>query len=352
MACLYPQEVRVKYITRQNRTFKVPCRSCVQCRIKRSSDLTFLGTIELGHTYRQGYGASFVTLTYSDTNLPLGVLRFLKFNKYSLSTDSTLLKRDLQLYMKRFRRRLEYSNKHKGTNYNSKFKVLASGEYGDDRGRPHYHIIFMGLDASEVASISKGCWSKGFQKVETLDGVQGLRYVTKYLETAPIGKQAKQLFKDNDLEPPFMVHSKDYGLSKVLANLGYYVDHNFCYYAKGKWLPLPKNIRKRMEALTGKHYNSHFLFNENCTLQQKLESQSHGFSEVDDFMRCQSLIKARSIAQNMRRKGFSIDNGSFTEYTTWQMTQARRCQTDLLTKRFLASDKVYDNIIFFNNAGV
>lgn len=62
--------------------------------------------------------AAYVTLTYSDDNLP---------------PDGSLLKSDLQKFFKRLR-------KHYG-----KVRHYSCGEYGERYGRPHYHSIIYGL---------------------------------------------------------------------------------------------------------------------------------------------------------------------------------------------------------------
>lgn len=62
---------------------------------------------------------SYVTLTYSTPNLPAG---------------GTLVQRDLQLFLKRVR-------KARG-----RFRYYACGEYGDENGRPHFHLCMFGID--------------------------------------------------------------------------------------------------------------------------------------------------------------------------------------------------------------
>lgn len=65
----------------------------------------------------------FVTLTYSDETLP----------KTSQSLP-TLDPKDLQLWLKRFRKRIAPST----------IRFYATGEYGDETQRPHYHVALFG----------------------------------------------------------------------------------------------------------------------------------------------------------------------------------------------------------------
>ncbi len=62
---------------------------------------------------------SFITLTYDDEHLP---------------EWGSLVLRDWQLFVKRLRKK------------SKPFRFYHCGEYGDQRGRPHYHAILFGLD--------------------------------------------------------------------------------------------------------------------------------------------------------------------------------------------------------------
>lgn len=72
--------------------------------------------------------ASFVTLTYTDENLPL-----------SLDGYPVLCKRDVQLFFKRLRKR-----------YGEGIRYYACGEYGPKTKRPHYHCIIFGVAPDEL----------------------------------------------------------------------------------------------------------------------------------------------------------------------------------------------------------
>lgn len=67
----------------------------------------------------------FLTLTYSDDNLPKG---------------GTLVKRDLQLFMKRLRKA-----------YGKGVRFYACGEYGEITGRPHYHLLLFNCEFLDKA---------------------------------------------------------------------------------------------------------------------------------------------------------------------------------------------------------
>lgn len=97
----------------------------------------------------------FVTLTYSPENLP---------------ENGVLVKRDLQNYIKRLRKDCDY----KGI----KIKYYACGEYGEKNGRPHYHMIMLGLSRFDRDLIESN-WSKGLVDIGTVT-YQSIRYVVDY----------------------------------------------------------------------------------------------------------------------------------------------------------------------------
>lgn len=91
--------------------FRLPCGRCIGCRMKKAQEWG----MRCMHEKRMHKHNCYVTLTYEDEFLPTG---------------NTLVKRDLQLFLKRLRKR-------KG----SGIRYFAGGEYGGRGGRPHYHLL-------------------------------------------------------------------------------------------------------------------------------------------------------------------------------------------------------------------
>lgn len=128
------------------------------CRINRREEWTTRLLLE----FEQWDHAAFITLTYSDQNLPkLG----------------SLSKRDTQLWLKRLRKLLAPR----------KIRYFMCGEYGPRTERPHYHAVVFGLDPiTELALIEKS-WALGFVTASPLTPGRArycARYVTKKL-TSP-----------------------------------------------------------------------------------------------------------------------------------------------------------------------
>lgn len=96
---------------------KLPCGGCIGCRIDRSRQWATRCLLEASLHNEN----SFVTLTYAPKFLP---------------KNGTLIRRDLQLFLKRLRR--AYPQKP--------IRFFACGEYGKKKQRPHYHVCLFNFD--------------------------------------------------------------------------------------------------------------------------------------------------------------------------------------------------------------
>lgn len=97
-------------------SLRTPCGSCIGCRLEYSRQWA----IRCMHEADCHEDNSFITLTYNDKFLP-------HYN--------SLYYRDVQLFMKRLRKRLGI-----------KIRYYGCGEYGSLNKRPHYHLLIFGYD--------------------------------------------------------------------------------------------------------------------------------------------------------------------------------------------------------------
>lgn len=116
------------------------CGQCLPCRInKRRIWSTRLWLEAMAHADN----LPMLTLTYSDDELP-----------YSVDGLPTLCKRDVQLFLKRVRKKL----------HPIKLRYYCAGEYGEHTYRPHYHILFFGVSPLYVDIITS-MWHHGLVDV-------------------------------------------------------------------------------------------------------------------------------------------------------------------------------------------
>lgn len=172
------------------------CGQCLPCRFNRARIWTHRLTLEaLQHKEN-----CFLTLTYAEE--PPG---------------NSLSKRDLQLFMKRLRKDV----------YPRKVRFFACGEYGEQHGRPHYHVALFGLPTCRRGQTqwrrhSKTCcevcdrmlrlWEHGLVYLGSLEPASA-RYVTGYV--------VKKLNRDDDPRlgvdqiPEFAVMSRRPGIGST-----------------------------------------------------------------------------------------------------------------------------------------
>lgn len=148
MVCISPLSIANK-----NGRYIVPCGRCNFCLQTRRNEWVFRLEVELKHSLN----AKFVTLTYSDDNLPPG---------------ASLVKRDVQLFFKRLR-------KEQARYTNTKIRYYIAGEYGEQFGRPHYHLILFNF-VLPFDFVQKA-WNLGFAHTGESVGIDTIRYATKYI---------------------------------------------------------------------------------------------------------------------------------------------------------------------------
>lgn len=102
---------------------EIPCGSCLECRLEYSRNWANRCVLEASMHDEN----CFITLTYDDLNLPL--IDGTNPETGEVTKFKTLVKKDLQLFMKRLRSRLD----EKG---GIKIRYFAAGEYGDASYRP------------------------------------------------------------------------------------------------------------------------------------------------------------------------------------------------------------------------
>jgi len=129
-----------------------------------------------------------VTLTYDELNFP---------------ADASLNPRDVTLFLKRFRKRL-----------NRSIRYFYVGEYGDNSERPHYHLALFNVFLSEANTVLE-CWGKGMVHVGELSQ-EYARYISGYVVKGMTHEGEKNL---RGRHPEFMRCSRNPGIGGTFADL-------------------------------------------------------------------------------------------------------------------------------------
>lgn len=188
---------------------------------------------------------SFLTLTYSDQWLP---------DDYSLDPKA------LQDFVKRLRY-------HAG---NNKVRFFACGEYGDEGGRPHYHLIVFGEDfiddrvpfrktgTGHVTYISpklQKLWPFGFSEIGNVT-LESSGYVARYIMKKVTGEAAADHYRRVHpltgelvtVSPEFITMSKKPGIGA-----GWFDSfHGDCFpsdfvVVQGRKYPVPRYYLKKLD---------------------------------------------------------------------------------------------------------
>ena len=171
MRCLSPESIKRPDGNDVRDRIVVPCGKCANCLSNQRSDWTF----RLNQELKASSSAYFVTLTYSEENVPYN------------GEEATLRKKDLQDFIKRLRRyhdtEVEKYQKLMKRSYIElnppKIRYYAIGEYGLETFRPHYHGLFFNVSPEVIQRINE-IWKLGFIKVGDVN-TASIHYVTKYV---------------------------------------------------------------------------------------------------------------------------------------------------------------------------
>lgn len=116
----------------------------------------------------------------------------LTYDKKSLPPDGSLRVRDWQLFAKKLRNKM------------GKFRFFHCGEYGDRKGRPHYHAALFGLDFYKdrvfeqnskdghplyTSAVLAECWPHGAHWIGALT-FESAAYVARYILKKNLGEHA------------------------------------------------------------------------------------------------------------------------------------------------------------------
>lgn len=203
MTCYYPKNI---YEDKQKtKPVRIPCGDCIGCRLEYARQWA----VRMSHEASLYKENCFITLTYRNKDLPKG---------------GSLCKRDMQLFMKRLRKK----------NEGKEIRFYGCGEYGPRFSRPHYHIILFNHDFSDKILYKSGqartgrndvhdhrrfsiytskelekTWKKGFTSIGEVT-FESAGYVARYCTKKITGKNKEKHYRDK--EPEFALMSRMPGI--------------------------------------------------------------------------------------------------------------------------------------------
>lgn len=248
----------------------------------------------LAHELKQHETSSFLTLTFSDENLP---------------DDNGVHVRDVQLFMKRTRFLLEPRG--------IRVRYFACGEYGDRGDRPHYHVLLFGYDFPDKkpwrrtatgyvtyrsAELEK-LWPFGHAEIGTVT-IESAGYVARYITKKINGDRAEthytrahpQTGELHRVSAEFIVMSTRPGIGAAWLekNYGDTVTWDFSV-VNGVKRPTPPYYKKKMAEMDALR----------ITQQRKENAKKHKDNNTDRRLMTReesALLKLERLKRDMETK--------------------------------------------------
>lgn len=199
---------------------EIPCGQCIGCRLEYSRQWAIRIMLE-AKQYEFNW---FITLTYDNDHLP-EIRESVDCDENGEITNyymmNTLVPRDLELFMKRFRQLVK-----RKFNWNEPVRFYACGEYGDESSRPHYHLCIFNCPFPDLRkSKCKAHTDNLLFESELLDEAwqhrglavigeltfESAAYTARYMMKKRKGKDADWYEKRN-VEPEFVRMSRRPGI--------------------------------------------------------------------------------------------------------------------------------------------
>lgn len=185
----------------------------------------------------------------------------------------TLSKDHLQRYLKRLRKRL--GSEHK-------IRFFASGEYGEENKRPHYHAILFGLNDHPAIH---DCWGAGFVRVDPITPAR-IAYCAGYTakKSGYERIQKHQLLVDPETgeeylhQPPFLQMSRNPGIGASARR--HWTSWRTTAIKDGRHVPVPRYLHEAWKQNATPEQLAHHEF----TVDQRASAKVREANESDNPM--------------------------------------------------------------------
>ena len=202
----------------------IPCKKCIGCRLEYSREWANRGYLE-AKLWKQNW---FVTLTYDEENIKYNeeITTSQGITYTSEEWKGTLDTADLEKFLHNLR---QYMSR-KGIQKDG-IRYMACGEYGEERERPHYHLILFNCNLPQESfykpriinhetywqnKIIEKCWKHGISNISEASW-NNIAYCSRYITKKITGKQSEEYYAEKGQIKEFFRTSRMPGIGK-----GYY----------------------------------------------------------------------------------------------------------------------------------
>lgn len=273
MKCLVPYRHKDGYL--------FPCGRCPPCTSARSATWAF----RLQQEDKIAISSHFITLTYDNIHVPR-----------TSSGFNTLSKRDVQLFLKRLRKRCS----KRGLS----LRYYLCGEYGSKNFRPHYHAII--FNATEMEIESSWCDRDGFVIGSVFFGKTqsaSIGYCLKYMRKS--GRCP--FFKGDDRISEFQLFSQSLGSNYITeATIQYHlsevIGRCFVRLPGGVCVKMPKSFKSKIFSYEKRLEIMRYYFELQRHEEEKLRDRLNS-SDVNVVATAEAEVSAsiRAVESSLRR---------------------------------------------------
>lgn len=264
-------------------SLQIPCGQCIGCRMSKADEWA----TRLMHEAQMHASSSFLTLTFSDENLP---------------EDGSVRVRDVQLFMKRLRKHLGHS----------RVRFFACGEYGDNGDRPHYHVILYGYEFPDRYPWRKSSSGYVCYRSETLERLwpfghaevgsvtrESVGYVARYVLKKITGDQADEHYvRINPFTGELRQVSREFVTMSNRPGIGHdwYVLYSGDAFPSdfvvvdGQKKPVPRYYKKKLEEMEALR----------VTAKRKKRARQHADNQTPERLAVREEIQQRRVERLKR----------------------------------------------------
>lgn len=306
MSCINPRYMSTVRSLLGN-PVQIRCGLCGNCK----ADSVSVWSDRVKFEYNLSSSA-FVTLTYDDYH------SFYNRGFYKKSLN----KLDLHKFIDNLRHHVKNHPYYSTLNRKS-FKWFACGEYGD-KGRPHFHILILGLTPSTCETLIPKIWRKGRIDVEPMF-LSSIRYVMKYLQKQQSKDYNLKNYYDKGLNPPFIAMSTGIGSDYYYAQAKNIAKYGALKFGE-KYIPVSSYWKNKVFAYDSKTLNSYIeTLKRNFSINEN-EAHRLGFDNYHDYLTYKSRIKEKVLVKQLRESGVSVQEYSKFGHPYYSVKKVQFCK--------------------------
>lgn len=320
--------------------YQIPCGYCLNCRVDKRNMWSDRAKYELCKRLT----GSFVTLTYDDVHL-MDKLVEDPSNPFCKELRPTLDYKEIRRYINRLRMFVKRHPEIHGVLCQPDFSYIFVGEYGENGSvfdRPHFHILFFGLDFAFMRKIFFEEWKNGICDVlPVLDGAIG--YVLKYMDKQLFGDLAYDKYDKHGLARPARGQSRSFGAELYKVKAREASQKNWTYKSGRADRPYPIYYRNKFTTTDLKRLSETYspLVGDSVarfSMKREYHLKNLSLKAVRSWKLQQAQLRERKLRQQILDDGVGVFDYVSTNPLYYKPRRDRISKLDNSVKEWLCSE--------------